>query len=288
MIIEHGSTISSSDELTENKIIGDLHDETSTITFKGKNNILCLDGDVRLTNCEISFLSDDAVIYLTGHEKKDYKLKMESWRSSFIYIGAGNYFNNTMTMISSERKGIVIGGGGVFSFGIWIRTADPHILYDSNSHDRINPSKNVLIGDHVWLGQNALILKGSTIGSGSTIGAASVVSGKRIESNTIYAGNPVRKVKENVFFTDKSVHNYTKKKTQESMHFNGNDFIYTNTTDFLDEEQLFKAIEHAGTSDERLSKIKELLAENDSPGRFSVANKSAKSASQGRRGFFRK
>ena len=191
-------------------------------------------------------------------------------------------------MISSERKGIVIGGGGVFSFGIWIRTADPHILYDSNSHDRINPSKNVMIGDHVWLGQNALILKGSVIGSGSTIGAASVVSGKRIESNTIYAGNPVRKVKENVFFTDKSVHNYTKKKTQESMHFNSNEFIYNNTTNFLNDVQLFKTIENAGTSEERLLKIKELLAENSSPSRFSVTNSSGKSSTHGIKGFFRK
>jgi hypothetical protein len=90
MLIEKRIAFESADQLKENKIIGELNDETSTISFKGKNNILCLDGNVRLNNCEISFLSNNAVIYLSGSDKHDFKLKLECWRSSFVYIGSGN------------------------------------------------------------------------------------------------------------------------------------------------------------------------------------------------------
>lgn len=64
---------------------------------------------------------------------------------------------------------------------------------------RINNSKSIYIGDHVWIGQNALILKNTQIGSGSIIGAMSLVSHKKVASNCVYAGNPAQKIKENIF-----------------------------------------------------------------------------------------
>ena len=69
--------ISSADQLTKNKIIDILNDKISKITFKGKNNILYLDGDVKLTNCKISFLSNNTLIYLTGQEKQDCKVRIK-------------------------------------------------------------------------------------------------------------------------------------------------------------------------------------------------------------------
>lgn len=80
-------------------------------------------------------------------------------RGNTLYIGKNNYFNGKLNLILSERKHIVIGDDGLFSFGIWLRTADPHLIYSCETHERINPSKNILIGDHVWIGQGSLVLK---------------------------------------------------------------------------------------------------------------------------------
>jgi acetyltransferase-like isoleucine patch superfamily enzyme len=52
----------------------------------------------------------------------------------------------------------------------------------------------VKIGDNVWIGMNAVILKGVTVGENSVIAAGSVVT-KSVEANTVVAGNPAVVVK---------------------------------------------------------------------------------------------
>ena len=50
---------------------------------------------------------------------------------------------------------------------------------------------DTIIGNDVWIGQNATILPGVHIGDGAIIGASSVV-GSNVEPYTIVAGNPVQ------------------------------------------------------------------------------------------------
>jgi acetyltransferase-like isoleucine patch superfamily enzyme len=52
----------------------------------------------------------------------------------------------------------------------------------------------VKIGDNVWIGMGAVILKGVTIGDNSVVAAGAVVT-KSIPPNTIVAGNPATEVK---------------------------------------------------------------------------------------------
>ncbi len=59
--------------------------------------------------------------------------------------------------------------------------------------DAVKP-RPVIIGDNVWIGMNAIILKGVTIGDNSIIAAGAVVT-KDVPPNTVVAGNPARFVK---------------------------------------------------------------------------------------------
>ena len=51
----------------------------------------------------------------------------------------------------------------------------------------------VVIGDDVWIGYGAIILCGVNIGNGSIIAAGSIVT-KDVETYSIYAGVPARKI----------------------------------------------------------------------------------------------
>ena len=53
----------------------------------------------------------------------------------------------------------------------------------------------VVIGDNVWIGMNAIILKGVTIGENSVVAAGAVVT-KSVRANVVVAGNPAVVIKE--------------------------------------------------------------------------------------------
>lgn len=53
--------------------------------------------------------------------------------------------------------------------------------------------RKTVIGNNVFIGWGATILGGTTIGDNVIIGANSVISG-RVESNSVYAGNPAKKL----------------------------------------------------------------------------------------------
>lgn len=56
-------------------------------------------------------------------------------------------------------------------------------------------SAPVTIGDNVWIGEYAAVMKGVTIGEGAVIAAHAVVT-KDVPAYTVAAGNPARVVKE--------------------------------------------------------------------------------------------
>jgi acetyltransferase-like isoleucine patch superfamily enzyme len=62
---------------------------------------------------------------------------------------------------------------------------------------RLQPhiSKKIVIMDDVWIGAGAIILKGVTIGTGAVVAAGAVVT-KDVESYSIVAGVPAKKIKE--------------------------------------------------------------------------------------------
>ena len=58
-----------------------------------------------------------------------------------------------------------------------------------------NTAASIHIGKHVWIGGRSIILQGGNIGEGAIITAGSIVT-KDVESYSIYAGVPARKIKD--------------------------------------------------------------------------------------------
>ena len=53
------------------------------------------------------------------------------------------------------------------------------------------------IGNHVWIGENSMVLKGVTIGDGVVIAASSVVT-RDIPPHSLVAGIPAKVIRENI------------------------------------------------------------------------------------------
>ncbi len=111
-------------------------------------------------------------------------------------------------LIMAEEK-IEIGAYCLVSWGVGMADSDFHPLEPAQRlidaqalapyfKDRPPRPKlktaPVKIGDNVWIGMNAVILKGVTIGDNSIVADGAVVT-KSIPANTIVAGNPAAVVK---------------------------------------------------------------------------------------------
>jgi len=97
--------------------------------------------------------------------------------------------------VIGARERIEIGSDVLIGANAVIMDCDWHDPNPLLRHTSGGSSSPVVIGDNVWIGLNAIVLKGVTIGNNSVIGANSVVT-KSIPPNVIAAGNPCRVVRE--------------------------------------------------------------------------------------------
>lgn len=111
-----------------------------------------------------------------------------------IEVGDRTEFNNNL-MIKCEGAGIRIGADGLFGAHVEIFDSDFHDLHPDRRKTGTPKLAPVEIGDNVFVGMGARILKGATIGSDSVIGAGAVVTGS-IPAGVIAAGNPARVIRE--------------------------------------------------------------------------------------------
>lgn len=92
------------------------------------------------------------------------------------------------------KKEIVIGDNCVIASGVNIIDSNGHEVYSFDRTSGTDNPKPIKIGNNVWIGVNAVILKGTEIGDNSIVSAGSVVKGV-FPPNSIIQGNPATIVK---------------------------------------------------------------------------------------------
>lgn len=124
------------------------------------------------------------------------KIKLED-REGRIEVGDRTTMEDAYIGVYDIGTRITIGRDCMFSEQVGIRAGDMHSIIDVESGKRINPSKDIVIGDHVWLGRGVTVLKGAHIGSHCVIGAHSVVTGD-IPDHSLAVGIPAKVVRQGV------------------------------------------------------------------------------------------
>jgi maltose O-acetyltransferase len=115
--------------------------------------------------------------------------------SAKIEIGEGSFINNGFTAIA-ETTAILIGKRCLIGPGVVVFDSDFHGMRTNERNDTNAVARApVYIGDDVFIGARAIILKGVTIGDGAVIAAGAVVA-RSIPARVIAGGNPARVIKE--------------------------------------------------------------------------------------------
>lgn len=152
----------------------------SSIFIKGNKNKIIIDERNGLEECGL-WLEDD------GNE---------------IQIGVHNRFFKNTHLAALEGTKIIIGEDGLFAPGVEMRTSDSHSILDMDGK-RLNPAKDIHVGNHVWIGAGSAVLKGSRIPDECIVGMHSMVNKELDEANSLYVGSPVKKVKTGVTWDSK-------------------------------------------------------------------------------------
>ncbi len=107
-----------------------------------------------------------------------------------LSLGSGFLNNNSKINCFNE---ITIGEDVKISEDVIIRDSDNHTVIRKG----YKMSAPIHIGNHVWVGVRAIILKGVTIGDGAIIAAGSVVT-RDVPANTLVGGVPAKIIKDNI------------------------------------------------------------------------------------------
>jgi acetyltransferase-like isoleucine patch superfamily enzyme len=114
-------------------------------------------------------------------------VRLECWSGASIRIGNGTYLNRNVEIIA--QKEVVVGRDCQISWDVVIMDTDQHGF---GSEPPI--AHPVRLGDRVWVGCRAIILKGVTIGDDAVVGAGSVVT-KDVAAGSVVAGVPARLIR---------------------------------------------------------------------------------------------
>lgn len=169
------------------------------VRFKGKNSTIEIYEPCRLNGSKIMLFDND------------YFVIKKTWGTIFVmggstcsghaqlFIDEGCSLNHTHFYLNSCPGAFIkLGRDCMFSTEVAIWASDTHQILDKENKKILNNTCGVVIGNHVWCGTRCTILKGARVSDNSIIGAASVVSGQFEQPNIIIAGNPARKIKENI------------------------------------------------------------------------------------------
>lgn len=174
------------------------------IKINGNNNSIHI-GSARAHNLDIfikgnnnSLIIEDKVFYKKGNI-------VIADGNGLIEIGRHTTLEDVHLACTEPHSKIMIGTNCMFANGIDVRTGDSHSILDKSTMKRINPAKDVLIGNHVWVGAHSSILKGSKINDHSIVATRSVVTKLFNETNVILAGIPAKIIKNEIIWDRKRI-----------------------------------------------------------------------------------
>ena len=118
-----------------------------------------------------------------------YKARREK---SLIKIGKNTNINNNLTIICNEK--VEIGCDCLIGEEVKIYDSDFHGIHPENRRGNKGKIASVTIGNNVWIGSRAIILKGVQIGKRARLSEPASVVTSDVPENVIFAGSPARLV----------------------------------------------------------------------------------------------
>lgn len=167
----------------------------SKIRIRGKNNTIIIRKG-KLKNIHIGIDGDDNTIFIDEGAKIGALEIIIQNSGSQVMIGKNTEIGGAKIVCCEFQDRVEIGNYNLIADDVEFWSCDGHSIYQNGT--RINPSKPIVISDHVWIGRNVKILKGVVLFENTVVGMGSLVTAKHYPSHALIAGFPARVIKEGI------------------------------------------------------------------------------------------
>lgn len=167
-------------------------DPTAKIILR---NDLILGANMRRGSYAESYLKmkDNSLLTVNGRFQVFFGASLELFSHAELTLGKS--YINTGAAIACSCS-ISLGDGVFVARNVYITDSDYHNIL--KEHGTVsNTPRPVRIGNHVWIGYGAIILKGVNIGDGAVIAAGAVVTAD-VPAGCLAAGVPAKVIREGV------------------------------------------------------------------------------------------
>lgn len=181
------------------------------ISIKGTNNKVILHLPLKFINSKITINGHNNIIEIHESSKfiRNSNFLMDQKADRSLKIGKNILIAGADIIVALDKSQMTFGDGCMISYDVHIRNHDGHVIYDATTKEPIQQSaREMCIGNNVWIGFRSLITKNISIADGIIVAAGSIVSKSLEEQNTIFGGNPVRLLRQNVEWSHENVDHY--------------------------------------------------------------------------------
>ncbi|MDG2526531.1 acyltransferase [Stenotrophomonas sp. HITSZ_GD] len=163
-----------------------------TVHFRASHCLLWLDPSARIGTLTIEFNGDHGQCRLgAAGAEGSFSGLLRVGQDSRILVDDHTTATARCFICASEGTQVRIGRDCMLASDVQLRCDDAHPIFDIHTGERVNPSEDIVIGDHVWLAYGTRCMGGTRIGDGSVIGLDSIVTGP-IPNNCVAVGRPAR------------------------------------------------------------------------------------------------
>ncbi len=176
----------------------------------GDNNQVKIAPSVRLSG-QVTIYGNDNLIEIgegcllkgnieIGHQNSNFAGPAENCR---LTIGQRVFMGKALVRMSEDNTTISIGDNCAIAEGTKIMCTDVHSILDLDGH-LLNLAQKIEIGNHVWIGYDAKIMKNTAIADNCVVAAGAIVTKSFTLQNALIAGVPAKIVKHNIVWDKRS------------------------------------------------------------------------------------
>ncbi len=174
-----------------------------SLKIDGNNNKVDIGGPNYLKFTDINITGNNNTVILPAGCYGKLHLDIRA-SNTLVKVGLKTGFMGTDIVLQENNSQVIIGEGCMFAKETRLYCSDFHAVIDPLSKKPLNQGKEIVIGNHVWLGEAVKVLKNCHICDNVILAIGAIVTKDLSTEHAMFAGNPAICKKTNIDWVEEA------------------------------------------------------------------------------------